>query len=369
MLIGGFYSVDGRLLCEDKAETPLLLKFDRVGKYSDTIYTSNGRTASVYCLEHCRESMNGKKVLLPDYLCLSVISAIQAAGIDYEFYRIKRDLTIDIDYLEKKVDGEIGMIYVIHYFSKPQPADIMLRIKGIAENNEILLMEDITQALFNSEENCIGFGDYVVGSVRKWFPMTDGGLAAVRRNMTGSKISLEPAYDEAVYREAMISAVRDYYDNAPEADIKGYLEFEKRANAQRYVNLAPREMTKESLSVLLKSDKEDIVRIRQENYALLYDRLSDIKEIEIMRDKSDCCLHGAPFGMFMLVPDRDDLYRYLTEKRIIPEIQWILPLDCYKPGEDAMFLSSHNLMLQCDQRYGAEEMEYTAEVIKDYFGA
>lgn len=128
-------------------------------------------------------------------------------------------------------------------------------------------------------------------------------------------------------------------------------------------------MTKESLSVLLKSDKEDIVRIRQENYALLYDRLSDIKEIEIMRDKSECCLHGAPFGMFMLVPDRDDLYRYLTEKRIIPEIQWILPLDCYKPGEDAMFLSSHNLMLQCDQRYGAEKMEYTAEVIKDYFGA
>ena len=66
--------------------------------------------------------------------------------------------------------------------------------------------------------------------------------------------------------------------------------------------------------------------------------------------------------------DRDDFYQYLREKRIIGEIQWILPTQYYKPSEYAAYMSEHSLMLQCDQRYGIAEMEYVVSVIKKYFG-
>ena len=48
-------------------------------------------------------------------------------------------------------------------------------------------------------------------------------------------------------------------------------------------------------------------------------------------------------------------------------LQWILPEEYYTPGEDARYLSEHNVMLQCDQRYGKKEMAFVADKIKEYF--
>jgi len=46
---------------------------------------------------------------------------------------------------------------------------------------------------------------------------------------------------------------------------------------------------------------------------------------------------------------------------IIGEIQWVLPLEYYEPGEEAKCLSAHNLMIHCDQRYTEEDMRYVAD--------
>ena len=73
-----------------------------------------------------------------------------------------------------------------------------------------------------------------------------------------------------------------------------------------------------------------------------------------------------PFGLTLLTENRDRLYHYLVQNNIIPEIQWTLPIDYYTPGNDALNLSQHNLMLQCDQRYGIPEMRYVANVIEEY---
>ena len=73
-------------------------------------------------------------------------------------------------------------------------------------------------------------------------------------------------------------------------------------------------------------------------------------------------------GLTLLAEDRDGLYRHLVERNVIPEIQWLLPVEYYEPGEDAVYLSAHNLMLQCDQRYDLPQMKYVAEVIREYYG-
>ena len=367
MLIGGFYSVDGGLLCSSAAEEELRLRFDTEGNYRRKLYTNNGRTASVYALLHGKERLRGKKILLPDYLCLSVISAVESAEMPYDFYRVKSNLEIDMEDLEKKIDEQTGLLYVTHYFSLPQPREAVEQIKALAAERGLLIMEDITQALFNADEDRMGFGDYIVASTRKWFPMTDGGLLAIRNGVEGEDLTLASGYDESVYKELLISNIRAYYAAHPQADKQRYLEYEKAANAGRYKDLTPREMTEASRSILLKTDKEELICRRRENYHVLYQRLREIDGVALLRGDVDEAGLCVPFGLTLLTENRAELYSYLVERNIIPEIQWVLPKEYYVPGRDAEYLSDHNLMLQCDQRYGAEEMNYTADVIEEYF--
>lgn len=367
MLIGGFFSVDGELLLDDNPGKEFELRLDTDNKYSRKIFTNNGRTASVQALRHCADRMKGKKVLLPDYLCLSVISAVEAAGIEYDFYHVQANLEINWVSLFSKIDESTGMIYVIHYFSVPQHKDLVQHLKSVAEKNDILIMEDITQALFSRHPERMGFGDYIVASLRKWFPMTDGGLLAIKDGVEGTDYPLEQAYDQSVYKELLISVLRLQYEKHPDWGKEKYLRFEKEANASRYLDLTPRSMTEASQHIISHVDIDEIIDKRIENFNYLFDRLKDMKHIDILSKPIDDEKNFVPFGMTILVKERDKLYNYLTEHNVIPEIQWILPTEYYSPGKDALMLSQHNLMLQCDQRYSVSDMEYIANVIEAYF--
>lgn len=367
MLIGGFFSVDGELLLDDNPGKEFELRLDTDNKYSRKIFTNNGRTASVQALRHCADRMKEKKILLPDYLCLSVISAVEAAGIEYDFYHVQANLEINWVSLFSKIDESTGMIYIIHYFSVPQHRNLVQHLKSVAEKNDILIMEDITQALFSRHPERMGFGDYIVASLRKWFPMTDGGLLAIKDGVEGTDYPLEEAYDQSVYKELLISVLRLQYEKHPDWEKEKYLRFEKEANASRYLDLTPRSMTEASQHIISHTDIKQLVRQRIDNFNYLEKKLSEIEEIKILSKPVGTDGNFVPFGMTILAEERDKLYRYLAERNIIPEIQWILPIEYYSPGKDALLLSQHNLMLQCDQRYTIKDMDYIASTISEYF--
>ena len=214
-----------------------------------------------------------------------------------------------------------------------------------------------------------GFGDYIVGSTRKWYPMTDGGIVAIRDGVEGERTTLLGAYDESVYKELLISSLRAYYDSHPQAMKQLYLDREAQANAGRYKDLSPREMTDESKYIFFGTDVARLRERRCENYNYLCDRLGDLDGIEIISGREAGNGEYVPFGFTLLaddLADRDRLYSYLVNCNIIPEIQWKLPLDYYTPGADALELSQRNLMLQCDQRYGLSDMAYVCEKLEAY---
>ncbi len=371
MLTGGFYSVDAALICEEVKEEEFLLRCDGEGRYARRAYVNNGRTATIYALRQAGERMWGKKILLPDYLCVSVLTAIDCVkeeyGLSCDFYRVDEKLEIDMEDLQRKLTPDVGMIYVIHYFAVPQPEAVAAALSGLARERGILIFEDLTQALFSRAQGRMGYGDLIAASTRKWFPMTDGGLAALRDTFPAKEISLQDPYNEAAYRELLISVVREYFDKNPGCDRETYLKFEREANASRYIDLEIRGMTEASRRVFFNSDKEELIRRRRENYACLYEELADCRGLRLLGPRpGDSDL--TPFGLVILCEDRDRLYGELTARDIVPEIQWILPTDRYQPGEAARYLSDHNLMLQCDQRYGPEDMRRTAAAVKKLLG-
>lgn len=367
MLIGGFQNVDLEKVQKTSPNKWLELPCDLSSQYTRQILTNNGRTATIYLLENCMELEEDDIILLPDYLCLSIIVSIEAPKVKYRFYRVNHDLSIDIEDLISKIDEHVKGIYVIHYFGVPHEQRTVDMLKRIRSEGNIAVIEDITQTLLSKDQTRMGFGDYLVASTRKWLPMTDGGILAAKDGVPCPILPLKDAYNEAAYKQLLISLMRDYYNENPQKDKRGYLILEQEANKARYTDLSVRNMTAFSRNIMFASDLEEISVRRRENYNYLCSRLQGHSDITIKSKPLDKNGNYVPFGLFLLVEKRDLFYDYLVDKGIIGEIQWLLPLDYYTPGEDALFLSKHNLMIHCDQRYDQKEMCYVADIILSFF--
>lgn len=366
MIQGGFQHIDvEKLLDEASGHFPLPCDTEHV--YNRQVLTNNGRTATVYLLQNCFDFGEDDVLLLPDYLCLSVIVAVEEPKVRYRFYHINRDLSIDMPSLYAQLDEHVKGIYLIHYFGVPYELETIQELQTISRERGIPLVEDITQTLLTCVPGRMGFADYIVSSTRKWFPTTDGGILAVRDGAPMREVPLGDPYNEAAYKQLLISFLRDYYDAHPERDLMEYAALEQKANKARYVDLSPRGMTEYSRNIMFHCDLDAIARIRVENYLRLYDRLSAIPQVRILSKPitaGDGCI---PFGLVILVEDRDAFHQAMIRKGILGEIQWILPLDYYDPGQDARYLADHNVMLQCDQRYTPADMDEIADTITAYF--
>ena len=368
MLIGGFQPVAMEKLGLPVPEGARLpLPCDIEGQYTRQVFTNNGRTATIYLLRHGLRLGEEDVILLPDYLCLSVIVSIEEPKVKYRFYHIRRDLSIDLDSLRAQLDGHVKGIYLIHYFGVPFDRETVQALLAIRAQRSIPIVEDITQALLSRDETRMGFGDYLVGSTRKWLPMTDGGILAARDGARLESAPLADPYNEAAYKQLLITLIRRCYEADPALDRGQYLEWEKEANRVRYTDLAVRGMTGFSRSVLFHADWPAIMRRRRENYRTLYRLLQGIDGVTILSKPMDEDGNYVPFGLVVLVEERDRFYRFLAGRGIVGEIQWVLPLEYYDPGGDARYLSQHNLMLHCDQRYTAREMHLTADAVLAFF--
>lgn len=367
MLIGGFYHIDMELIKSEPQSKIFPLRCDRNQNYDRKIYTNNGRTATVYALQNGIKLEKGEIILVPDYLCISVLNSLEVTEAEFRFYHINRDLTIDLEDLKEKLDEKVKVLYVIHYFGIPQSREIVESIKKAKMEFNLWIIEDLTQTLYTMEDGRIGFGDYLVASTRKWLPVTDGGLLAVKNGVPLEEKTLEEGYDEAVYRQLLISLARDQVEKDKDTDIAAYIKLEKEANAARYLDFTPRKMTEATRRIFFQYDHLRSIQKRRENYQILYEGLREIDEVELPVAQIDQKGNYVPFGFVVLVENRDEFYWYLAERGIIGEIQWILPTEYYCPGEAARYLSDHNLMLSCDQRYGKEQMQYVINTIKEYF--
>ena len=57
---------------------------------------SSGRTALYNIVTYCIEKLQCNKVILPDYLCDSIIETVEATGIAFDFYHILDNLIPEI---------------------------------------------------------------------------------------------------------------------------------------------------------------------------------------------------------------------------------------------------------------------------------
>jgi len=90
-------------------------------------YTYNAR-AALYQLLLAMPRSGRDTVLLPAFHCTTVVEAVLRAGWKVRFYRIKPDLSLDLQDLQCQLSSEVAAILVIHFLGFPAPLESVSRM-------------------------------------------------------------------------------------------------------------------------------------------------------------------------------------------------------------------------------------------------
>jgi dTDP-4-amino-4,6-dideoxygalactose transaminase len=139
----------------------------------NVVHLTTGRVAIALALESLGLKP-GDKVLVPAYHCASMIMPLNRVEAEPVYYRVGDDLSVDLGDIEAKIDGATKALMVTHYFGFPQD---MPRIRQFCDDHGLALIEDCAHSFFGRiAGRPIGsFGDFAIGSQRKFFPVFDGG--------------------------------------------------------------------------------------------------------------------------------------------------------------------------------------------------
>lgn len=113
------------------------------------------------------KNSNNFVVLLPSYLCPSILKPFQLKGIQYKFYKVDEDLFIDTTHLISQIDNNVKAVFFIDYFGASQLYRLT-DVINLLKSKNIVIIQDVVQCIKIEKDKL--FGDYIFNSFRKFFP-------------------------------------------------------------------------------------------------------------------------------------------------------------------------------------------------------
>lgn len=320
----------------------------------DAIFLNGGRAClSVISDYLCINKLN--KILLPVYLCPTILDVLDQHALNYTFYGINEDFSIDLDDLLTKAN-DTQVVYFINYFGFQHSSET-LSVLGHLQSNGKLLIEDNAQAGFISNP----LGDFSFNSMRK-FCANDGGYLATR-------ISLSSFLNDSFGRENhRLPLIREYRHR-----LHSYL-YEGRGSREELEHLFSKAERYYELDHVIIGDNDErnkiehldwkaIKAVRRDNFDYLLNKISQIPGV--------CPIYhtlqpdNMPLGLPVYVSDfsRDRLIDLLAEESISLTVHWdALPSDPRTQNDPRVTkMANHILTLPVDQYTSRSQMNYLSE--------
>ena len=233
-------------------------------------YLSTGRDSLVFAIQ----AHKIKRMLVPSYVEGHIIEQIKSENIKIDFYKINSDLSIDLYELETKAK-ENDSVLIIHYFGFPQSLD---DLDSICKSKGLLMVEDCVQAMLSSYRGKpIGsYGTISFNSLRKFMAIPDGSIliSHEKTNLIESKLHkkfikkrLDALIGKHNYLLGTPNYSRYYFRDA-------FVEADK--IIKKYKKPAP--MSSQSLAILKRTQFNDIIKKRKNNFRFL---LSELKQMAL----------------------------------------------------------------------------------------
>jgi len=340
-------------------------------------------TAATYRAVRYLHLEEGDVVLMPDYNCGIEVDGVLEAGARVEFYKVRRDASIDVDDLKRKVTSRTKAVSIIHYFGFTQNVEEILKI---TKSHGLTLIEDCAHSLYSMHKGrYLGtFGDLGIFSIRKTLPLTDGGalLFNTKGQVMGDPI-LNPSWMHTV-RETIHSVGRrgeveknfwmkgssrlarmvahrltsGWDDTKPLSEVgsQDFFSVKGRLNWM---------MSSFSKDLLSRTNHEGVVTRRRENFLYLLKRL---RSNESMYPLYNTLPDGVcPWAFPLIVRERDRVYKQMNECGIgvFRFWWWKHPLIPQEENPEATSLRTNLLALPIHQDLSEKELSVLATTLRE----
>ena len=347
MFVGGEFYTDNRWL------TPAPTLSTPPG----TLFLNGGKACLVVIADDLLDH-GIDKILLPSYLCPSIVNTFEQRGLQWDTYPVNPDLSIDLEDLARRV-GDYRAVYFINYFGFSHPPAALEFFQSLRQQG-VLVVEDNAQAGFPAHSS----GDFVFNSIRKLIGY-DGGYLWTRRDL---KPYLK-AYAGLPNRR--LPVIREY-----RARLYRYL-FRGRGSHEELEALYERaEHFYETDLVVLgdpteqaqieRLDWKGIQATRRENYIYLLGLIAPIAPISPIFPalQPDNMPMGLP--VYFTGVSRDRVYNELGSAGIGLTIHWedILTHPGVARSRTAVDMASRMLTLMIDQRTSHRQIDYLVQQLE-----
>ena len=306
----------------------------------------SGQTAIDYVIHDFND--NRKIVYVPDYCCKSMLDPFIDNGYSVVFYNVDlKNKKYDID-----VNCDCSVFFAMSYFGYSQ--SFMDYYIKFFSNRKIIVIEDITHR-FLSESIFCKYSDYLVCSLRKWFPVISGGFSGKVNGFFSEKIDKYIIDENFVKKRKLAMNLKRLYIEGKREDKNEFLKLfsETNKNIEDYAN---KRIDNDSLNILSYIDIDFIRERRIKNSKIIHEMLKNRRDIEFVFDyrKGD-----VPLFVPVLLKKRDIVRKKLIENNIYCPVHW--PNEISSKNE----IYNQELSLICDQRYDENDIrEYVDKLIE-----
>lgn len=312
------------------------------------VYTySSGRAALFQILKYLRQEKNVTHVLLPDYLCSSVLVPIKKLGLDYAFYPINEKLELELASFQQLYKKGTTVL-IINYFGLQ---DLSSQIKAIRElDDKAIIIEDDVQAYYEFIKPLDGV-DFKFTSLRKTFAVPDGGLVKTRHHLP--IVSTPNTFGQYKAAAALLKSMREGNFND-----QIYLElFEKGESLIDSEQECGMSLIAEKLYSFMNEEHVKVRRLNNAEYLVEQLEKLGIKPLLPLLE------NHVPLFVPIVLKNRDAVRKATFQKEIFCPVHWPLDGMEIKRGEQ---MANEELSLIIDQRYGRKEMDEIIKVLHKF---
>ena len=327
------------------AVTDVLNAVGRRVQLSDVYTYSSGRAALYQILKYLRENNSISKVLLPDYLCSSILVPINKLGLDFAFYPIDEQLVLyPKQFFELYTKGVA--VLLINYFGLMDLQEQINIIRSIDE--QAIIIEDDVQAYYEFLKPLHGV-DFKFTSLRKTFAVPDGGLVKTKFKLP--EVFSPNSFGQYKAAGGLLKSMREGNFND-----KIYLDLfqkgESLIDEDLEYGMSP---LADKLYYFANQDHVKVRRLNNAHYIVNNLNMIGIKPVlPIIEDH-------VPLFIPIVLNNRDDVRKQMFQLEIFCPIHWPLDSNELKRGE---IMAKTELSLIIDQRYGQNDMDKIIKLLQ-----
>ena len=332
-------------------------------QYEYSCYVRTGREALALAARTiCHDE--GDVVLMPAYCCRTMEWPFLDYGWKIEYFKLKHDLSVDIDDLLEKVHTlKPKAVLVMNYYGFTDVSAAITIVKGCSN---IPVIEDFSHCLLSYDSILKSYchkPDFCIASIRKSIGVPDGALFM-------SNVPYKNEYiitQETDFLKKRLLAFREKEKFFYTYDEKLRISSKEKLKAASDSLTRPIEvfsMSNESKDIINHIDIETIMYARNNNYKHLYTLLKDNSQLEILFKPS--LSNPCPFSFPVIFKDRYSVQKIMADHGLFLQVIWTISDKAKLVCQNSKRVSENMLSIPMDQRFDYYDIEEIAGRINKY---